>query len=836
MKNIFAILFFPIFILAQSSTLQKIDSLESGDEIDTLIVYSATDSIEYSFKKKSMLLFGKSAVSQGALNLKSEIIQIDWETNSLLAKGKIDSTKIQSDSLKHRYIGLPIMNDGGDEYKGFNISYNFKTKKGKVVLGDTEQEQGYYHGQQIKKIDQKVLFVANGRYTTCDDPYPHFYFYSPQMKITLRDKIIARPIYLYIADIPVFALPFGVFPNETGRRSGLIAPTYGEHWQRGRYISHLGYYWAPNDYFDVNFLTDYYSRGGFRAYSDLHYSLRYNFSGRIFLDYSRIKIGEDIDFDKRDEENYRVNLQHYQQISPNSRIDVDFTFASNNSYKTSNTYEDLLRQEIYSNATFNKTFDGTSNSLNINISRRQDLRTGNIYATLPSLSFSVPQIYPFKKDRKSRGLNLVEFEQSWYEYIGASYNTRFLRFDNKTFVSENNFLKNNKYGMEHNFSLNASPKFKHITLTPYFSYSEKWYDHSILIDSVNKNNNPIITDVKNFSAIRTFGGGVSASTRLYGMLNLPIKNFGGFRHTLSPSISYFYQPDFSKSNFDYFRTYKDTNGVIKKYNRFENEIFGGAPMGESQSISLNVNNLFEMKTFSDDSLRKENKYQLLNLSASLFYNFAATEYKLSDLNLNFRTDFAQIVSFSGGTNFRFYDYENNRRVNKFLWNEKKRIADLTNINFSISTSLRGEKSKKTQSVIDSLRVVESNEKKLRGYRTLYENDPPDFSIPWNLSLSFYFSQNQENPNQKYRNANLSGNLSFNLTEQWKINASTSYDLVSKVFAAPFITVYRDLHCWEMNFSWTPSGYLKGYRFEIRVKAPHLQDVKLTKQETEIGYY
>ena len=43
------------------------------------------------------------------------------------------------------------MTDGPDEYKGFNVAYNFKSKKGKVVLGDTEQEQGYYHGQQIKK-------------------------------------------------------------------------------------------------------------------------------------------------------------------------------------------------------------------------------------------------------------------------------------------------------------------------------------------------------------------------------------------------------------------------------------------------------------------------------------------------------------------------------------------------------------------------------------------------------------------------------------------------------------------------------------------------------------
>jgi hypothetical protein len=32
----------------------------------------------------------------------------------------------------------------------------------------------------------------------------------------------------------------------------------------------------------------------------------------------------------------------------------------------------------------------------------------------------------------------------------------------------------------------------------------------------------------------------------------------------------------------------------------------------------------------------------------------------------------------------------------------------------------------------------------------------------------------------------------------------------------------------MNFTWNPVGIYRGYRFEIRVKAPQLQDLKITK--------
>jgi len=54
------------------------------------------------------------------------------------------------------------------------------------------------------------------------------------MKVMVKDKIVARPVYLYIADVPVFALPFGIFPSERGRRSGIIGPAFGES-TRGRY-------------------------------------------------------------------------------------------------------------------------------------------------------------------------------------------------------------------------------------------------------------------------------------------------------------------------------------------------------------------------------------------------------------------------------------------------------------------------------------------------------------------------------------------------------------------------------------------------------------------------
>jgi hypothetical protein len=72
-------------------------------------------------------------------------------------------------------------------------------------------------------------------------------------------------------------------------------------------------------------------------------------------------------------------------------------------------------------------------------------------------------------------------------------------------------------------------------------------------------------------------------------------------------------------------------------------------------------------------------------------------------------------------------------------------------------------------------------------------------------------------------------MGFNLAKNWKFGVRGNYDFIREQFSAPQITIYRDLECWEMNFSWYPTGQYTGFRFEIRMKAPELRDVKVTRR-------
>jgi hypothetical protein len=807
--------------------------------IDSSVAYTSADSIVFTYSSKVMNLYGKCDVKYKTMALKSERINVEWTRDRLEAFGVLDSAKATNpDSIQQRYVGSPVMIDGSEKYEGFKIAYDFKTQKGRITLGETAKDQGYYYGEHIKKVEPDMLFIADGRFTTCSLGHPHYFFLSPEMRVTLKDKIVARPIYLYIADVPLFALPFGVFPSEGGRRSGIIAPAYGDDQARGRYISHLGYYFALSDYYDLSLAGDWYTSGAWRALSRIQYAKRYEFTGGINLEYSRYISGEAIDPDRRDEVNYYTSVRHSQQFNPSTRMDVDFTFASNNSNKvTSDNYARLLQQDIYSNATLSKFWEGTNNSMSLNISRHQDLRLGNIDATAPTISFSHAQSYPFrfgKAARSTGGLEGGESRYSWYEMIGISYSGTAQHRESKTRAADTlAFTRFSREGAQHNVSVSVAPKAGYFTVSPQFSYEERWYDKYTKFTGLDSLKRPVFADAKEFNAVRTFNTGVSVSTKLYGMLRSPIPGIEGFRHTVQPQISYVYTPDFSKSFWGYYGTYRDSNGIVQKYDRFQKEIYGGVGAGESQSINMSVSNLFEMKTAPKDTSVKPQKYQLLNLTASTGYNFAATQFQLSDLALGYRTNVGQVLDISGSSSYRFYVYDRQlkSRVNKLLINTAGRIADLTNFSLSLSTSLSGEKKHAvtTDEISDSIRVEEKRRSLATGVHELYQEDIPDFSIPWNLSAAFTYSLSQENPDQKFRSANVSINGGFNLTENWRFTVSTSYDVITRQVAAPSINIFRDLHCWEMNFNWRPSGTLAGYRLEIRVKAPQLQDVKVTKQ-------
>jgi lipopolysaccharide assembly outer membrane protein LptD (OstA) len=795
---------------------------QKKSDIDTVVYASGSDSLFFFVKEKKMSIYGEGKINYRKSEIKSANIFLDF------TKFEIEAIGVPSDSASTEFIGTPVLSEDGEVYEGKRMKYNFKTGQGSLSAADTELEGAFYHGAKIKKVTKDTYFIEDGVYTTCDAEEPHYYFSSPKMKMIQGEELAAEWIWLNFGGVPApIPLPFIIVPLQSGRRSGLIPPVFGSDARYGTYLSRFGYFWAISDYMDINATMDYYTRGSFGLGSRFRYANRYNYNGFFEGSYRDFTQGETTDPGFSEQVDWRIKVFHNQSITPTLKLDANLEFASKDFLQNgTGNLNDLLRNEIISNATLSKTWDESGNSASINYNRRQVLEKNEIFEVLPSALFRLAQSYPF---RTSSG----ETDRAWYELFGYSYSGQFQNQRNKT-----GGVLDERLGLQHSITSDMSPKIGYFTVAPRFRLDSKWYNEQIeqLVVASSTGSDSIVTkDIKELSTVNTFDVGLSASTKFYGMFNINSLGINAVRHTVTPSISYNYRPDFSEPGWGYFGEYTLSDGRKVKYNKYQKEVYGGASAGEQQNINFSMGNNFELKTTVDptDTTSKENKIQLLNLTVGTGYNIAADSLNFADVSLTYRTQVGELFDFSGSSRFTPYDYNGTTtRINRYLVDAGKGLLRLTGLNFSVSTRLSGEKftssEKEVEKPGDEFGLVDEQSKSV--YQGIYNQQDPDFTIPWSISLTYNYNLNRPTPEQSTTYSNLSGSLSFSLTPLWKFDLTGSYDFERKEFAAPQVRISRDLHCWLMNFTWNPIGTYTGFRFEIRVKAPQLQDLKLSKQD------
>jgi hypothetical protein len=244
-----------------------------------------------------------------------------------------------------------------------------------------------------------------------------------------------------------------------------------------------------------------------------------------------------------------------------------------------------------------------------------------------------------------------------------------------------------------------------------------------------------------------------------------------------------------------------------------------------------------------DSTGKEafKKINLLdNLSASGSYNLAADSFQLSSLSLSARTTLFNKLNINLNGVLDPYSYqaaERNetgqviraqRRLPQYAWNTGRGAGQISSLNLAASTSLNPKARDKKNLKRKNLSMQEERELD-------FINANPelfvDFSIPWNLNVSYNvsYSKNGFEKSSLMQSMNFSGDV--NLTAKWKLGFSSGYDFVNKTLVYPNINLYRDLHCWEMRFNWVPTGNRGSYSIDINVKASVLQDLKLSRRRS-----
>lgn len=817
----------------KNDTIPK-NTNKSGS-FNSKVTYSAEDSIIADMSNNIVFLYGKAKVKYEDFELEADYIKLDQNNNSLFASG-LTNPKTQ------KYTGKPLLTQGSEPpLTTDSLFFNYKTKKGKSYGIFTDVEGGFLQANQFKKNEYEEGFFKRGIYSTCNLSHPHFGVHITR-GIATDKQIITGPAYLVIEDIPLpLGVPFGFFPKPNRRSGGLMFPTFGED-TRGFFMRDLGYYLGLNDYWDLSTRGTLYSKGSYELGTSARYRKNYKYDGNLNFRFASTKNGvEGTPSFKNPNKDFNLTWSHTQ--SPLANPGTTFTASVNagtGSYFSNTgaagTYNptEIARNTLSSSISYGKVFGNGLFNFSSSLSHSQDIVQQTVFLDLPRFSLNMTTISPF--DSKNR-----TGEQKWYQRLNLGYSMQGSNSINtkeyKLFRKES--LKDFRNGIQHDIPVSLSMNvLKYFQFNSGIQYSEKWYLQTIRkkLDPVASGYAQVTDTIQGFSRVYDYSMNTGLATKLYGKFNFKKGNLMALRHVMTPSVNFNYRPDFGSSKYGYFRNIQgDTSRINNRYSIYENAVFGSPGAGRVAGIGFSVDNNVEAKVRSsaDSTKNSVNIPILQSLTFNGSYNFAAESFKLSTIGFSGRTAFFKEkigINFYGTLDPYQLDASGNR-IDRLTIKSGK-LARLTNFGLSTDFSLNSKSAQKRNEnlkEIDGLKQGLSREQQAE--LNAISRDPNafvDFNIPWNVSAAYSFNYSKNGPQSSISNTlNLFGD--FNVTPKWKVQYTSGYDFQLNKLSLTQFSIYRDLHCWDLSFRWSPVGTYKFYSVDLRVKASILQDLKLSKR-------
>ncbi|HEU5050441.1 MAG TPA: twin-arginine translocase subunit TatC [Gemmatimonadales bacterium] len=307
--------------------------------------------------------------------------------------------------------GRPRLVDEGRTLLGESIRYDTCERKGMVRGGETQFEEGgtvwFLRGNVQQDSSSTRIFAGASEITSCPLPAPHYRFAVGKIKWVSNSMIVARPVVLYIRDVPVLWLPFIFQDTRPGRRSGILVPKLGINDivrtsdSYHRQITNIGYYWAPSEYLDFTGRLDWYSG----RYLQVGVETQYRFLDR-FMDGT---LGLNRQFESGGGNGFGIRWAHRQNFNISTSLNLDVNYLTNSTIVEQNALDPLINtQQITSSANFTKRFGWGSIALGGN--RRQNLSDRSWTSQLPSLTVSPKPVNFGRSVTWSPGLSLVNNE------------------------------------------------------------------------------------------------------------------------------------------------------------------------------------------------------------------------------------------------------------------------------------------------------------------------------------------------------------------------------------------------------------------------------------------
>ncbi len=311
--------------------------------------------------------------------LQAERVRVDIPGNLLTAEGHI------------------TLDEGPRRLVGETLEYDLETRTGKLTKAKAFVDSEYYFwGDEIAKIGDNTYSISDGVFTSCSQEVPSWSIHLSEAKVTIGGYAKIKNARLQFKKMPVFYLPYMVWPARTERTSGFLIPKPGYSRRRGGYLG-LAYFQTMGRSADLTLFSDLYSESFFGLGAELRYRPSENSQGNLQLYF----MSEPDDLDPEDfpindpnrqpgDDRWKMRYSHETKNLWGGFRGVvyfedfsDFDFQQD--YERNVNYQS--RSFIYSNAYLSRNFG--QQSINILIDQRERIlrTTVDVRRQLPEVEY-----------------------------------------------------------------------------------------------------------------------------------------------------------------------------------------------------------------------------------------------------------------------------------------------------------------------------------------------------------------------------------------------------------------------------------------------------------------
>ena len=331
----------------------------------------------------------------------AETLKVEGDSQTIHLRGRAfverGETQLESDSIRFQEAscrldaaGNPKLFDKGSVMVGQGMRYDTCTSRGVVTDALTDFNQGgvtwYMRGDLAIDSSSTRMYGASSEITSCDLPDPSYHFAANEVKWLNKNIMVVRPAVLYVKDVPVMWLPFLWDDIRPGRRSGLLRPLFGLNdivrtsRSYERHFSNLGYYFAFNNYTDLEIAGAWYDE----RYVAISAKGRYSWLARFMDGQLFYRYGDEFG---SGEVAHEIRWAHQQRFDSRTSLSADINYATNTSTISRNVIDPAATvAQLTSRANFSRRF--TWGQFSIGGTRSQNLANELVTQTFPTINLA----------------------------------------------------------------------------------------------------------------------------------------------------------------------------------------------------------------------------------------------------------------------------------------------------------------------------------------------------------------------------------------------------------------------------------------------------------------